>query len=425
MWIRSLLRTNKIIGTLLLLQLAGVAAYARQPAHPAIPDQTFSVIDFGAVGDGVTLNTSAIQAALDKAGVAGGQVVIPKGVFLCGPLTLQSKTNLVLEKDAVLKLRNDVDSFPTEKTSYQNFITARNKTDIKISGAGTIDGQGQVWWDKFSAKTLSWRRPQLLYVANCERLEITGITCLNPPNTHVSLKDCEEVYIHGIKIVAPEQSKNTDGLNISVKNCLIEDCDISTGDDNIAVNFGGKGYSKEHPECENIIIRNCKFGSGHGLSIGSYTSGGLRNLKVSDCVFDGTNSAIRIKTARDRGGVVEDISYENIKISHSKWPIFISAYYPKEPVSPASDSMLPVTNTTPVYKQITLKNIVVTDAVNAVLIWGLPESLIQDVHFINVTIDAQKGIQCNNATGISFEHIKLSVAKGDRIKTFHAQVSGL
>ncbi len=419
------MKKNNLIVSIILFLLCSTIANAQYTKLPTIPNNTFLVTDFDAIGDGKTLNTTAIQQALDKAKAEGGRVIIPKGVFLCGPIKMYSRTNLEIQKGAVLRLRNDIDSFPAEKERYLNFIHVSNVTDIKISGEGTIDGQGEIWWKKFTAKEITYRRPQMMFIEKAERVEIGGITYLNPPNTHLSLKNTTDVYIHNITIQAPADSRNTDGINISTKNCTIENCSINTGDDNIAINFGNKNNAVNDPECKNIMISNCAFGYGHGLSIGSYTSGGLKNLNVSNCTFEGTTSAIRIKTARGRGGLVEDVTYTDIKISNSKWPIFISEYYPKEPATPEADSTLPINDKTPTYKNFTLKNITIANAQDAIKIWGIPESPIQHIQFINVNIAAKKAAQIYNAKNIEFVKSSIIVDKGDKLLTYNADVKGL
>lgn len=413
------------IFTVLLFGAAMNVANAQYTRLPSIADNNYIATDFGAVGDGKTLNTKSIQAALDKASAEGGCVVIPAGVFLCGPLTMSGKTALKIEKGAVLRLRNDVEAFPTSNNRYLNFISISNANDIKIFGEGTIDGQGEIWWKKFTAKEISNRRPQMVFIENSQRVEISGVTFLNPPNTHLSIKDGMDVYIHGIHIVAPANSRNTDGINISAKNCTIEDCDIRTGDDNIAINFGNKNDYATEPECSNILIRNCFFGVGHGMSIGSFTSGGLKNLAVSNCKFDGTTSAIRIKTARGRGGLVENVSYSDITIKDSKWPIFISAYYPREPESPEGDTTTVKAAFSPVYKNIILKNVTITGATDAIKIYGIPESPIQGIIFVNVKIAAKNGAQIYNAKQVKFVKSAINIDKGDVLKTFQAKVEGL
>jgi len=407
------------------LMLIAIAAKAQYTKLPAIPAKVYNVMDEGAVGDGKTMNTQAIQKALDRARSTGGKVVVPAGEYMCGPLTLYSKTELQIDKGATLRLPNDIEHFPQTNGRYLNFIDIADANDIKISGGGTIDGQGEVWWKAVEAKAPIPRRPQMLYISGSQRVEISGVTFLNPPNTHVSLKDCSDVYIHDITITAPATSHNTDGINISAKNTTIERCNIATGDDNIAINFGNKPAFGAEPEVKNMVIRDCTFGIGHGLSIGSFTSGGLSNLFVSKCTFDGTTSSIRIKTARGRGGVLDNINYEDITIKNSHYPIFISEYYPKEPKTPQEDILTAKGDRIPDYKNISLKNVTVTDAQEAIIIWGVPESPVQHVRFENVNISAKNGAQIYNANKVEFINSTVKAANDEKLRVYKAGVTGL
>jgi len=415
---------NRIKIGIIALLFSTQFAKAQHTQLPAPSSAIYNINDYGALGDNKTLNTIAIQKALDLAKTAGGKVLVPAGDYLCGPLNLYSKTQLEIAKGATLRLRNDVDAFPSANGRYLNFIDVSNATDIKISGAGTIDGQGEIWWEATTAKTLTLRRPQLLYVDGSQRVEISGITFLNPPNTHVSLKNSSEVYIHDIVIQAPANSRNTDGINISAKNSTIERCRINTGDDNIAINFGNRKQAAGDPEVKNMLIRDCTFGHGHGLSIGSFTSGGLNNLLVSNCTFDGTTSGIRIKTARGRGGVLDHVTYENIVIKNSKYPIFISEYYPHEPKTPQEDVEQNVGLFNPVYKNISLKNITVENAHEALILWGIPESPIQNIRFENIKISARNGAQIYNALNVEFINSTIQNV-GAKLRVYNSSVSGL
>jgi polygalacturonase len=416
---------NKFKIALLALLFYTIVADAQYTQLPSISSVIYNVKDFGAVGDNKTLNTAAIQKALNLARASGGKVLIPVGEYLCGPLKLYSKTELEVVKGATLRLRNDIEAFPSANGRYLNFIDVSKAIDIKISGGGVIDGQGDVWWKATEAKSLQLRRPQMVFVEGSQRIEISGITFLNPPNTHISFKSSSDVYIHDITIQAPANSHNTDGINISAKNCTIERCTINTGDDNIAINFGNRQQAENDPEVQNMVIRNCKFGYGHGLSIGSYTSGNLKNLYVSNCTFDGTTSAIRIKTARGRGGVIDSVSYENITIKNSRYPIFISEYYPREPKTPKDDLTTTIGDHNPVYRSILLKNIIVTDCQEAAIIWGIPESPIQRVRFDNVKITAKNGAQIYNAANIEFINSTINNSTGERLRTYNAATTGL
>ena len=416
---------KRLLGALFTLLSIAEAANAQYTRLPEIPATVYNVKDYGAVGDNKTLNTLAIQKALDQAKASGGKVLIPAGEYLCGPLSLYGKTNLELAKGATLRLQNAMESFPAANGRYLNFIDVSKATDIKISGQGTIDGQGEIWWKAVEAKSLTLRRPQLLFIEGAQRVEISGVTFLNPPNTHVSLKNSRDVYIHDVTIQAPATSHNTDGINISAKDCTIERCTINTGDDNIAINFGNRTPAGTDPEVQHLVIRDCTFGSGHGLSIGSFTSGSLDGLRVSNCTFDGTTSAIRIKTARGRGGVLDNVSYENITIKNSRYPIFISEYYPKEPKTPQEDVTTVVGERIPDYKSITLKNVTVTDSQEALILWGIPESPIQHLRFENVRISAKSGAQIYNVANAEFINSSIKAGSGEKPRVYKSLVTGL
>jgi len=420
---RSSNNTLKLSFLLLLFNIAPLRSYSQYQHLPVVGETIFDISKLGAVADGKTINTEFIQKALDMAGKEGGKVLIPAGVYLCGPLTMYSKTELILSKNAVLRLTNDIEKYPVINGHYGNFLEILDGADIKISGEGTIDGQGKIWWEKYDAKALVYRRPQMLFANNPNRIEISGVTFLDPPNTHISLKDANDAYIHNIRISAPSNSHNTDGINISARNCTIDNCDISTGDDNIAINFGGKAGST--PECENILVTNCRFGYGHGLSVGSYTSGGLRHLNVSKCTFDGTTCGVRIKTARGRGGVVEDLSYSDLTMKNVRAPFYITEYYPHEPAIPVDDIPSQPGDRIPVYRNIVLKNISAFGADEAVKLWGLPESPLTNIRFENVNISTKKGGDISNAKQVVFFNSHLIIMNGQMPQIFKAEVEGL
>jgi len=174
------------------------------------------------------------------------------------------------------------------------------------------------------------------------------------------------------------------------------------------------------------LITKCRFGYGHGLSVGSYTSGGLRHLNVNNCSFEGTTCGIRIKSSRGRGGLIEDLNYADITMNNVRAPFYISAYYPHEPSDPAND--VPPTNSTnhlPIYRNMTFKNIKATAADEALKIWGLPESLIQNLQFENIIVNAKKGGIVSNVRDALFLHCSFVIFSGDSVKTFRSEVKGL
>ena len=195
---------------------------------------------------------------------------------------------------------------------------------------------------------------------------------------------------------------------------------MDAGDDNIAVKPG----SGRTPGDKNYMITNCKFLHGHGMSIGSGTSGGIEDLTVSNCSFDETDSGVRIKTARGRGGLLQNLTYKNLTVKN---PIYIIDWYPERdaPKDPATEKAEPITDRTPINKNIIIRNVTATDCPTAGTIRGLPEAPVSDVTLSNVTISAKAGMKIYHAKGIRFIDSKIEVETGKRLTLFDAEVSGL
>ena len=172
-------------------------------------------------------------------------------------------------------------------------------------------------------------------------------------------------------------------------------------------------------------MTDCTFLHGHGLSIGSETYGGLNGLTVRDCTFDGTTSGIRMKSNREKGGLVENLCYENITMNHVKTPISITSYYPKTPVKPSDDPATPVKIPAPLWKNIVIRNLKAVDSTNAGVIWGLPELPVTDVTLESVNISATTGMRIYNARGIRFTNSTISNQQGEKLMIENAEVSGL
>jgi polygalacturonase len=415
---------NRLKLLFLLVCSAASAATIPTPALPVIPTNTFNVTRFGAVGDGNSLNTVALQKAIDTAAAAGGgTVLVPAGKFLTGPFTLASRINLHLSKGAVVLINNDIQTYPAREARYVDSITANGAHDIEISGEGTIDGQGEPWWKAFRANPRMTHRPYLIKLQSCTRLWVHGVTLCNSPMFHLVPQNCTDVTIQGITIRAPGNAPNTDGIDPSGWNYLIADCLIDTGDDNIAVKPG----SGRTPGNKNYLVRNCTFLRGHGMSIGSGTAGGIEDLKVVDCTFDSTDSGIRIKTSRQRGGILQNLTYENLAMNSVKNPIYIIDWYPEReaPKDPSTETAQPISDRTPVNKNILIRNVTATNCPTAGTIRGLPESPIFGITLTNVSISASNGMKIYFAKNIQFLNSKIEVEKGDRLKLFSAEVTGL
>ena len=385
---------------------------------------TFNVRDFGATGDGKTLDTAALQKAVDAAAAAGGgTVLVPAGKFLTGPFTLASGLNLELAKDAVILISDDRTKYPVVKARYLDAITAHDAHDLKITGAGTIDGQGQSWWAAFRADPKMTHRPYLIKFTNCQRVEVAGVTLQNSPMFHLVPQNCTDVTIHDITIHSPADGPNTDGIDPSGWNFSIARCHIDTGDDNIAI----KPAKDRTPGNKNFLITDCQFVHGHGMSVGSGTAGGLDGLTVSNCTFAQTDAGIRIKTLRGNGGLLQNAVYENLTMDAVKRPIYIIDWYPERnaPKDPATEKPEALTPTTPLNQHIVIRNVTATNCPTAGIIRGLPEAPITDVLLTNVHISAQSGLLLYHAAGIRFVDSSIRADKGKSITTFNVQAEGL
>lgn len=397
-------------------------------AKPNIPSGSFDITAYGAVGDGKTLNTAAIAkatAACEQAG--GGTVEVPAGRFLTGPFSLGSNLNLHLADGATILVSDRRSDFKLHG-GYENCITADNCHDLEITGAGVIDGQGKSWWDEFlkfkdgEVSTPPPHRPYMIMISNCTRLMIQGVTLTNSPMFHLVPRLCNDVTIDSIKIKAPAKSPNTDGIDPSGYNYHITGCTIDTGDDNIALK---PRPVSGHAGCENFLIEHCTFLHGHGMSIGGGSNGGVRNMLVRNCSFEDTDSGVRLKSGRDRGGLVEHLTYENLTMKRVKTPIFITSYYPEIPKDLKDDAAQPITPKTPIWRHIRINNVSAEDGAIDLRILGVPEMPVEDVVLTNVHISAEKPAQMFHAKQIRFIDSNLIATSGGNQEIFDADVEGL
>jgi polygalacturonase len=405
--------------------------------------RTFDVTKFGAVGDGKTLNTAAFAKALDAARHAGGGKVVVRGggTFLTGPVEIGSNTTLHIEKGATIKATDDFDAYGTPqqpsadplideyRAMVRPVIYAENATNVAITGGGTIDGSGQKWWDRVNALKAKGAtsgkggvppgaRPRLVLMRDCKNVQILGVTLKNSPNFNVALFRCQTVLCDGLTITAPEKSPNTDGIDPgNCRDVTIRFCKISVGDDNVSFKC-----VKDGPPEENVLVENCTFGTGHGASVGSALGSGIRNITVRNCTFEGTTTPIRIKSARDRGALVEDVIYRDIRMKNVGTAIYINMYY-FDKAGAATRTTKPVTETTPIIRNVTIENVDVSKAKTAGEITGLPEMPVSDVLMKNVTIDAGKGFTVKDAKNVRMEDVQIHAKEGQPVTVDHAEVS--
>jgi Endopolygalacturonase len=396
---------------------------------PNIPTTQFPITNYGATTSSLD-NSAAINAAITAANSAGGgMVVVPAGTFLSGPITMKSNVNLYLSKSAILQLMpygsgngTPTGSYPNNGTtdSYANFIYGQNLSNIKISGTGTIEGNGSAWWAAYNANS-AISRPCVIRFKACNTVQIDSITVKNAPNVHITLGSSGSTYgsngtISYVTISAPATSPNTDAIDTWYWNNIdIHHCNLSEGDDNVAMNT----YSK------NITIHKCTMGTGHGISVGSYTID-VQNVNVDSCTFSGTTNGIRLKSNNTRGGNDSTFTYSNITMNNVKYPFYITSWYPTEPYPASAQVAGTVVSTTPIFKNITFKNITVTNATYGGIIYGLPEMPIKNVVFDNVKIAATSGgLAANYVNGLKFINCSsITSSKGNALVSQVTATSG-
>jgi polygalacturonase len=406
-----------------------LTSFAQSPSP-----HTFDGREFGAKGDGKTLDTAAIQQALDACGKAGGGIVrLTPGTYLSQPIYLRDKTTLQLDAGAKLQASDEPGHFadPKKPQSRVAFVNGNALSQVAIVGGGMIDGAGERWWAPVRAAKLAKqsynevpRRPRLVILSNCRNVRIEGVTIQNSPSFHLIPSECENVLITNVTFRAPHDAPNTDAMDPSAcKNVRIIGCTIDVGDDNIAIKSGRKVAGRE-AAVENIWVERCTFLAGHGMSIGSETLGGVKNLTVTNCTFNGTTSGIRIKSARGKGGRVENLVYTDITMTNVDYPIYLTSYYPKVP---NEDMARPVASDSPVYRNIVIRNLTAHSARTAGMIVGLPELLVENVTLHNVRITAPTGLTVRNAKAIKLQNTLVTPTKGGKpfILEAQAEVEGL
>lgn len=403
------LKTALIVGTIAVSNNA-----LANPTLPTIPSGTYTITSYGA-STGSANNATAIQAAITAASNAGGgTVVVPSGVFLSGPITLANNVCLNLASGSTLRML-PYGTYPGSTA----FIEYGGLNNVKISGSGTIDGQGAAWWAAYNANN-SVARPSVLDGNNCTTVQVEEITIINAPNVHISFHyACNNITVNNVTINSPSTSPNTDGCDCEGSNFLFDNDNFSEGDDNIAI-------VGSHVESSYFTVENCTFGSGHGMTIGSYTGDQVNFLTVSNCTFNGTSNGIRIKSARGRGGVVQYLTYTDLTMNNVSSPISITCWYDSDPSDPATAGSEPVTSTTPNFKHITISNVTATGA-SFSEIYGLPEQHISDITLSNVHLaeSGSKTFEIYYADGIVFTNGSTVTGGAYPVTTYDATVSGI
>ncbi|AWW32648.1 glycoside hydrolase family 28 protein [Echinicola strongylocentroti] len=463
---------------------------------PSFPDRTVNIMDFGAKGDGIVKNTDAFAKAIDEiAQAGGGKVVVPRGIWLTGPITLKSNTNLHLEDGALVLFSRDFDDYPLVKTSFEGLNTVRcispinalEAENIAITGTGVIDGNGDAWrpvkkgkmtagqWDKLLksggvlsddekmwfptakskkghtsstnfnvpdlisedelASVKDFLRPVMVSLVKCDKVLLDGPTFQNSPAWNIHPLMSENVVIRNLNVRNPWYSQNGDGLDLeSCKNALIYNNTFDVGDDAICFKSGKNqdGRDRGMPT-ENVIVKNNTVYHAHGgFVVGSEMSGGVKNVHVSHCTFIGTDVGLRFKSTRGRGGVVEnihisDIDMINIPTDAIRFNMFYGGNSPvleedQDAEDEARDeTIVPVTEETPVFRDIFMKNITVTGSKTAAFFMGLPEKSLENVRLEDALLEAENGITVIDTDGLVLKNVQVKAKKTAALTIYNSQ----
>jgi len=419
---------------ILTIILAVVTAIALTSAvkYPLLGNR-YLITEFGAKGDSATLNTKAIQSCINKCSTSGGgTVVIPKGVFTSGSIFLKKGVNLLIEKGGKLKGSTASADYPMIATRWEGIekqwiaalVNAIELQNILISGEGTIDGAGEVWTERGlqmrkqqTEKSIPVNvatglpRPRLMGIQNCRNIKIKGLKLNNQASWGLFVLYSTNVDIANLNITAAHNIPSSDGIDIdSSKDIHITGTFIDVNDDCVSIKSGkdADGLRVNRPS-ENILIEKCHFAYGHGgVAMGSETSGGIRNVEIRDCLIDSQNWApIRFKTQPSRGGVVENITYRNIKLNNTRKAFEFDMAWRMINSGPAA-KVLPVVRN--------VKIINVSGTANAVgNMSGLEGSPIQGVQFQSCNIAAEKGFTIRYADNVDLSGLVITGVKGEAI----------
>lgn len=423
-------------------------------AADAMPSaKRYLITDSGAVADGQTLNTKAIQSAIDLcASNGGGVVVVPKGTFMSGALFFKPGVNLLVEKDAVLKGTANPDDYPQINTRWEGverewtsaFLNFEKMTNVQVTGEGMIDGSGDVWMQRgggrgqrgaanqfpaqTNAQTISQKttnistnasaantgsrrgRPRMICFTNCRNVRIADLHLQRQAVWCLHILYSEDVVVDNLNIRAIERIPSSDGIDVdSSRNIQISRCDIDCNDDDIAIKCGkdADGLRVNRPS-ENITISDCTIGAGGGITMGSEVSGSIRHVLVQRCKFTGTSQPARFKSQPSRGGVIEDIVYRDIQMDNTRQAVeFDMAWRMVPPIATPAKVLTVVRN-------VQFINFSGT-AQSGGAIHGLKDSPIQNVKFENCKFTAQRGLDIQNVNDLDVSGLDLKVAQGEPV----------
>ena len=309
-----------------------------------------NISDFGATPDAGTLATHAIQQAIDAA-QPGDTVLVPQGEFVTGSVFLTSGITLYLSAGAVLLGSTRLEDYPLIDTRVAGIdmqwpaglVNINQCQNVTVTGPGTLDGQGAIWWQRFwgddeqggllgqySARGLRWvvdydcQRPRNIVVCNSQHISLRDFTSRESGFWNVHLCYSRELVVEGLQVIN-SAGPSTDGIDIDAcEQVVVSGCTVSCNDDNICIKAGrGREAWQQGRSAREITIRQCVLNKGSGITLGSETSGGIERVLIEDNQFNGTGVGFRIKSARNRGGFIRDITVRNLALVDVSYPVMI------------------------------------------------------------------------------------------------------
>ena len=443
--------------------------------QPKFSSKLYNIKDYGAIADGKTLNTKAFESAINECSKNGGGVVtVPEGIWITGPIELKSNVNLNTAKGATIQFTTDHSQYPiipagkgSNTFTPASPIYAYDAENIAITGEGVFDGagdswrpikkskvseavwnetnktgvlsnDGKLWWPSKEAMsgesylkqaksekgTLTagdylpardFLRPYMLYLVGCKNILVQGVTLRNSPKFVFYPTRCTNLTINSINVYNDWWAQNGDGIDISAcKNVVIYNTTLSVSDDGICMKSSGKNADPNDANLQNILIAECTVYRAHGgFVIGSNTDGGMKNIYVTNCKFIGSDVGIRVKSNAGRGGKVQNIYCDNIKMNNIiNAAISFDTYYDDVVAGKdKNDVANKAKDKIPEFTNFYLSNITCEGANTAIYMNGLAEMPVHHIYFDNVNITAKKGFVATYAEDIDCSKIKLNTGK--------------